>query len=73
MRLTLGKLRVLVREAIDCWGGSRPEEMYEQELEDDAALAKHSVIVPDDVKRPVSRWMRAMGLSGRRPKKRSRS
>lgn len=64
--MTVAELRALVKEAVDCWGGSRPEEMYEQELEDDPALKKKSVLVPDDVKNALSSWYRTMGLSGRK-------
>lgn len=71
MRLTLGELRRLLREAEeDCWGGSRPEETYDELLEDDPAYKKRSVLVPDDIKEPISKWMAAMGLS-RRLKKRA--
>lgn len=61
----------MVREAADCWGGSQPEEMYENELEADPSLKKKSVLVPDDVKKSISKWSAAMGLSGTK-KKRSR-
>jgi hypothetical protein len=71
VQLLLGELRRLVREAAqDCWGGSRPEEMYEEELADDPALKKHSVLVPDDVKRPIAHFLTAMGLSGTKKRKR---
>ena len=53
----------------DCWGGSQPNEMYEQELEDDPDLKKHSVLVPDDVKAPISKFMKAMGLAGTKKKR----
>ncbi len=70
MRIRLGDLRNLIREqADDCWGGSRPEEMYEEELADDPALKKHSVYVPDDVKKPIKRWLKKMGLSRRKKKR----
>jgi hypothetical protein len=72
MRLTIGELRGLIHEAVeDCWGGSRPEETYNEELVEDEAFNKHSVLVPDDVKKPIKKWMKAMGLSGVK-KKRSR-
>lgn len=67
MRLTLSELRRLVREGL---GGSRPEETYEGDLMDDPAIKKQSKLVPDDIKRPIKRWVKAMGLS--RTKKRSR-
>lgn len=67
MKLTLGELRQLIREATDdCWGGSRPEEMYEEELMDDPALAKRSTYVPNDIKRSIRSWAKKMGLSGHR-------
>lgn len=62
----------MLREASsDCWGGSRPEETYDEELDEDEALNKRSVFVPDDVKKAISKWSHAMGLAG--TKKRSRS
>jgi hypothetical protein len=72
MKILLRELRQVIREAIDCWGGSRPEEMYEEELVNDPDLKKHSVIVPDDVKRPVTNYLKAMGLAGTKRKKRQR-
>lgn len=60
MLLTLCELRVIVREA------------FKEDLQDDPELAKHSVYVPDDVKRSIKKWSRAMGLSGGK-KKRKRS
>jgi hypothetical protein len=65
LKLTIGELRILIREATsDCWGGSHPEEIYEQELADDPSLAKQSVLVPDDIKDSIRKWMKVMGLSG---------
>jgi hypothetical protein len=73
MKVSLGELRTLVREVTaDCWGGSRPEEMYEEESVDDPSFKKRSVLVPDDVKRPVTGYLKAMGLAGTRRKKRLR-
>lgn len=69
MRVTLGELRRLIREAL---GGSHPNEAYDKDLADDPALKKKSKYVPDDVKRPIKRWLTAVGLS-RGKKKRSRS
>lgn len=70
MRLHLGELRTLIREAVDdCWGGSRPEETYDEELVEDEAYKKHSVLVPDDVKKPINAWMKAMGLAGAKKKR----
>ncbi len=65
MNVRLGDVRVMIREAIDdCWGGSHPEETYRQELDEDEALKKHSVLVPDDIKKSISCWMKKMGLAG---------
>lgn len=69
VKLTLGEVRVLVREAL---AGSHPSEAYDHELMDDPAVKKRSVMVPDDIKRQVRRWTKAMGLS-RGKKKRLRS
>lgn len=69
MRLSLGQLRRLVRETVgDCWGGSHPEEMYEQEASSDPTWKKRSAYVPDDIKKSIKTWSRAMGLSGKRKK-----
>lgn len=69
MRVTVAELRRMIREGL---GGSDPNEAYDHDLADDPALHKKSVLVPDDVKKPIGKWMKAMGLS-RGKKKRSRS
>lgn len=67
MKLTFSELKTLIREATgDCWAGSRPDEMYEQELMDDPAMKKRSVMVPDDIKDKIGRYFKAMGLSGKK-------
>jgi hypothetical protein len=53
----------------DCWGGSNPDELYEEELADDPDMKKHSVLVPDDVKAPIAKFMKAMGLAGTKKKR----
>lgn len=70
MRLTIGDLRRAIREACegDCFGGSCPEETYDEELAEDDAWKAKSALVPDDVKRSINGWMKQMGLSGRRKK-----
>jgi hypothetical protein len=76
MRTTVGKLRHLIQEVSkDCWGGSHPEETYDEELVDeDDAYKKKSVYVPDDVKASIGKYFKAMGLSHpKKAKKRSRS
>ncbi len=71
MKTTVGRLRTLIHEAFkDCWGGSRPEETYDQTLDEDEAYKKNSVLVPDDIKKSINSWMGQMGLT--RPRKRSR-
>lgn len=74
MKLRLGDLRRVICEvAKDCWGGSRPEEMYDELLEDDPALEKQSVMVPKDVQKQIGTYFKAMGLSHpKKAKKRSR-
>lgn len=47
----------------DCWGGSHPNETYEELLEDDPVYQKKSVLVPDDIKKAISSWSKQMGLS----------
>jgi hypothetical protein len=72
-RITVGQLRRSIREefkrlceARDCWGGSQPEETYDQLLVDDPVYAERSVYVPDDIKDAIKKWMVAMGLDGRK-------
>ena len=70
MKTTVGDLRRIVREvAKDCFGGSQPAEMYEQELESDPDLKKKSVLVPNDIKKSVKTWTQDMGLSGTKKKR----
>lgn len=69
MRVTLGKLRSLIREAL---GGSSPNEAYDRDLMDDPSIAKKSAYVPDDIKRPIKKYLTAMGLTSKK-KKRPRS
>lgn len=57
----------VVREGL---GGSTPEESYFDEIDDNLAFRKKSVIVPDDVKKSVASWLVKMGLT-RPSKKRS--
>ena len=65
MKITIGELRCIIREVSgDCWGGSHPDETYNQELVDDDHLAKKSILVPDDVKKAIAKWMLTMGLAG---------
>lgn len=63
MRISVGELRLLIREAIDCWGGTRPEETYDEVLANDPTFLKRSVLVPDDIKNTIVVWMQLMGLS----------
>jgi len=53
------------KEAIehDCWGGTRPEETYSELLFNDEKLHQASVLVPDDVKKSLLAWARAMKLT----------
>lgn len=71
MKTTLGELRRLVRETVkdDCWGGSYPEETYDEELVEDDDLKKHSVYVPDDVKAQIGTYFKKMGLAGTKKRK----
>lgn len=60
VKLTISQLRHIIKEAI---AGSQPEENYSEELLDDPAFNKKSVYVPDDVKKKLRKWYRAMKLS----------
>jgi hypothetical protein len=66
VKLQLSELRSLIREAL---AGSRPEENYDNELAEDEAWKQHSVMVPDDVKAPINKWMKSMGLAGAKKKR----
>ena len=71
VRLTLGELKRFINEAVkdDCWGGSHPDEVYEQQqLMDDPAITKNSVYVPDDIKDSIKNYLEKMGLSRRKSK-----
>jgi len=63
MIVRLGDLRRFLYESIDCWGGSRPEEMYSELLVDDPTYNHSSVMVPDDIKFQINKWMKLMCLS----------
>jgi len=74
MRLTLLRLKALVREAVssDCWGGSQPEETYDQELVLDDSFKATSTYVSDETKREIETWLAQLGLSHPHKKKRMR-
>lgn len=63
MRITMRRLRALIREAIA--SGSHPDEMYTRELMNDPAFLEDSVYVPAHVKLKLRRWARDMGLSSK--------
>jgi len=62
MRITLGQLRSLIREAL---GGSQPDETYSEELLDDPGFKEKSVFVRDDAKKKIKSWAKAMKLSSK--------
>lgn len=64
--VSLSEPKILKTISENAFGGSDPSEGYGKELEDDPALKAHSVYVPDDIKRSISKWSKAMGLSGHR-------
>jgi len=51
MTLTVGDLRCVIREA------------FKEDIIDDPAFKKTSVIVPSDIKKPVKKWVKKMKLS----------
>jgi len=65
MKITIGQLRALIREAVSAWGGGDPDGT----LEDDVELKKKSVYVPDDIKTRISKWSKAMGMSSHKKKR----
>ena len=64
-RVKRNAMRARLKEAAedDCWGGSQPEEMYEEQLTDDPAYKKKSVYVPDDIKHSINSYFEKMGLA----------
>lgn len=44
------------------FGGSHPEEDYDTELLDDPKYSEPSVLVPNDIKKTISKWAKQMGL-----------
>ena len=60
MKITLKRLREIIREILD---GSQPEESYEEELLDDPAFKKKSVLVRDTAKKKIASWAKDMKLS----------
>lgn len=69
MKIHIGKLRKLIREILEQerkknhWGGSFPDENYEEELLSDPGYEAKSVYVPDDVKQKINKWAKKMGLA----------
>lgn len=65
MKIRVGELREIIRETIkkSDWGGSHPDESYDEELLDDPAFNSASVYVPDDIKVKIRKWAKDMGLS----------
>lgn len=62
MRMTVGDLRLLIRETL---AGSHPDETYDEELLDDDSFKKPSVYVPDWAKDRIRAWARDMKLSSK--------
>lgn len=60
MKLSIRELRQVVAE---CIAGSQPEEMYENEIVDDPALAKTSLLVNDETKKKMRKYFKDMGLA----------
>lgn len=69
MKLTVSQLRSIIRESL---GGSHPNESYDKDLMDDDAFNSKSVMVPDDIKDPIRKWMKSMGMTSKK-KSRARS
>lgn len=65
MKITISELRRIIRE--EWWA-----EAYDKQLTDDASFNSQSLLVPDDIKNTLKKWMRSMGLSGIKKKKRRR-
>jgi hypothetical protein len=65
MKIRIGELKTLIREAIKKhhFGGSYPDESYDKELLDDSSFAEDSVYVPNDIKKKIKKWAKDMGLS----------
>ena len=69
MKIRIRELRNIIREVIlkekkkNTWGGSMPEESYEEDLLSDPAYQSKSVYVPDEIKDKISSWAKDMGLT----------
>ena len=55
-------LRKLIKEFVEAYAGSQPDESYNKELLDDEAYEAGSVYVPDDIKKKINKWAKDMGL-----------
>ena len=59
MKIRIRELRKIIREVIlkekkkNIWGGSVPEESYEEDLLSDPAYHAKSVYVPDEIKEKI--------------------
>jgi hypothetical protein len=67
-RITVGQLRDIIREV---YGGSLPDETYDDELLDDPTFKEESTYVPDDIKDSIKKWAKDMGLHTGQRRKRS--
>jgi len=68
--MTVSELRGLVREVIS---RTKPicQEAFDKDLIDDESYAKDSVLVPDDIKKSIHKWMNSMGMTSRKKPTRS--
>lgn len=60
MKLSYKKLKSIIRESLkNC-------APYDKEIIDDLSYSQESTYVPDDVKKPINKWLKLMGLSKRK-------
>jgi len=58
-RITIGEIRSLIRSEFQ----RLQLEAYDKDLIDDESFNDDSVLVPDDIKDSIKKWVRVMGLS----------
>ena len=58
--MTVGELRFLLHETLR---GSEQSEAYDRLLVDDPNMSKHSIILSDDAKVKIVKWLVSMGLA----------
>lgn len=64
MLISIKELKQLIKNSVDTI--KTTFKPYEKELIDDTSYKEKSVYVPDDIKDPINKWMKMMGLSNKK-------